>query len=75
MFDLPAPSQGPCTSSATLLGYQGLSPRSATVLCGPGRQDCRAQSCTTLDPTRGSAGSGRVGSENLQERAGWVQFG
>ena len=28
-----------------------------------------AQSCTTLDPTRGS---GRVGSENLQERAGRV---
>ena len=35
------------------------------------------QSCTTLDPTRGSGrvGSGRVGSENLQERAGRVGSG
>ena len=29
-----------------------------------------AQSCTTLEPTRRSAGSGRVGSKKLQARAG-----
>ena len=34
-----------------------------------GRTGRQTQSCTTLDPTRGS---GRVGSENLQERAGRV---
>jgi len=34
--------------------------------------DSVPQSCTTLDPTRGS---GRVGSENLQERAGLVGSG
>ena len=39
---------------------------------GKGKGKGLDQSCTTLDPTRGS---GRVGSENLQEMAGWVGSG